>query len=347
MKKNIVVIDDSALTRRLMSDIINKTEQYQMLSTASNGEEGLKLIRQLENVHMIFLDMNMPKLGGLDVLKQMKREGITIPVVVFSAVVEHSSADTIEALSLGAIDFLKKPENILVNMESFRKKVLNILQCIDDGAEDTSVVVKEKPHHKMSGSSLGRGRLVAIACSTGGPRALHEVIPYLPKELNAPVIIVQHMPEGFTESLANRLNDISKIPVREAADGDVLENGKVYVARGGSHLRVVYSGGKHILRLGNDAPVNGLRPYANYMYESLIQSNYYEIICVVMTGMGADGTKGISMLSQEKNVYVVSQDRDSSVVYGMPRMVAQSGLSDEIVPLNKIAQVIERKTGVC
>lgn len=112
-------------------------------------------------------------------------------------------------------------------------------------------------------------------------------------------------------------------------------------------MRIVYDHGKHMIRLGQDDPVGGLRPYANYMYESLVQSNYNEIICVVLTGMGSDGTKGIGMLSQKKNVYVISQDRESCVVYGMPKMIAQSGLSDEIVPLNKIAQVIIKKTGVC
>ncbi len=347
MKKNILIIDDSALMRRIMSDIIDKTEQYQVVAAASNGEQGLQLIHQLESIHLIFLDMYMPKLNGVDVLKRMKEEHITIPVVVFSTVVERSSSDTIEALSLGAIDFIKKPENILVNMESFRRKVMNVFSFLEDGTEESSVIVKERKHPVQPENSLGRGKLVALACSTGGPKALQEVIPYLPRELDAPVLIVQHMPEGFTESLANRLNDISLISVREAADGDILENGMVYVAKGGRHMRIVYDHGKHRIQLGQDEPVGGLRPYANYMYESLVQSNYNEIICVVLTGMGADGTKGIGALSQKKNVYVISQDRESCVVYGMPKMIAQSGLSDEIVPLNKIAQVIVKKTGVC
>lgn len=347
MKKNIVIIDDSALMRRIMSDIINKTEHYQVVAAAANGEQGLQLIHQLDNIYLIFLDMYMPKLGGVDVLKQMKDENITIPVVIFSTVVERSSADTIEALSLGAIDFIKKPENILVNMEAFRKKVMHVFSFLEDSTEESSVVVKEKKNYNQPENSLGRGKLVALACSTGGPKALQEVIPYLPKELDAPVLIVQHMPEGFTASLASRLNEMSLISVQEAADGDVLENGKVYIAKGGRHLRIEYDRGKHIIRLGDDAPVTGLRPYANYMYESLVQSNYNEIICVVLTGMGSDGTKGIGMLSQKKNIYVISQDRESCVVYGMPKMIAQSGLSDEIVPLNKIAQVIIKKTGVC
>lgn len=347
MKKNIVIIDDSALMRRVLSDIINKTEQYQVIGTATNGVEGLRVLRQLSQVHLVFLDINMPQMGGVELLKEMKREKIEIPTVVFSTVAERSSAETMEALSLGAVDFLKKPENILVNVERFRKKVLNILSILERTDDEPSVIVKERVQKKSEKSQLGRGKLVAIACSTGGPRALQEVIPYLPSDLDAPVLIVQHMPEGFTASLANRLNDMSKISVKEAAEGDILENGHVYIAKGGSHMRITYERGQHVITLGHDEPVNGLRPYANYMYESLLQSNFYEIICVVLTGMGADGTKGIGMLSQEKNVYVISQDRESSTVYGMPKMIAQSGLSDEIVSLDKIAKAIINITGVC
>ncbi len=346
MKKNVMIIDDSALMRRVLSDIINQTEQYQVIYAAANGKDGLDAIHRLSQIHFIFLDINMPKMGGIELLKIMKKEGIGIPVVVFSSIAERSSAETIEALSLGAVDFLKKPENILVNRYRFQKKVLDRLSILEPNNEPP-VVVKEPVKKRREHHGMGRGKLVAIACSTGGPRALHEVIPYLPSNLDAPVLVVQHMPEGFTASLASRLNDISKIPVKEAAEGDRLENGHVYIAKGGRHLRIVQERGYHVIQLGTDDPVSGLRPYANYMYESLVQSDYYEIICVVLTGMGADGTKGIGTLSQEKNVYVISQDRESSTVYGMPKMIAQSGLSDEIVSLNKIAKAIINYTGVC
>lgn len=347
MKKNIMIIDDSALMRRVMSDIINKTEQYQVAYTANNGMEALEILRQSPQVHLIFVDINMPKMGGVELLKIMKQERIEIPTIVFSSSAERSSAETIEALSLGAVDFLKKPENILVNMGHFREKVMRVFAILERTDDEGTVIVKERTQKKRERSQIGRGKLVAIACSTGGPRALQEVIPYLPSNLDAPVLVVQHMPEGFTASLANRLDDISNISVKEAAEGDVLENGRVYIAKGGSHMRIQYERGQHVVRLGQDAPVSGLRPYANYMYESLLQSDYYEIICVVLTGMGADGTKGIGMLSQEKNVYVISQDRESSTVYGMPKMIAQSGLSDEIVSLDKVAKAIINITGVC
>lgn len=347
MKKNVMIIDDSALMRRVMSDIIDKTEQYQVAYTANNGLEALEILRQSPQLYLIFVDINMPKMGGVELLKIMKQERIEIPTIIFSSSAERSSAETIEALSLGAVDFLKKPENILINMGHFREKVMKVFAILERTDDESIVIVKERMQKKRERSHIGRGKLVAIACSTGGPRALQEVIPYLPSNLDAPVLVVQHMPEGFTASLANRLDDISNISVKEAAEGDVLENGRVYIAKGGSHMRIQYERGQHVVRLGQDDPVSGLRPYANYMYESLLQSDYYEIICVVLTGMGADGTKGIGMLSQEKNVYVISQDRESSTVYGMPKMIAQSGLSDEIVSLDKVAKAIINITGVC
>ncbi|MBQ8147672.1 MAG: chemotaxis-specific protein-glutamate methyltransferase CheB [Lachnospiraceae bacterium] len=347
MKKNIMIIDDSALMRRVLSDIINKTEQYQVAYTASNGLEALEILRKQPQIFLIFLDINMPKMGGVELLKVMRREKIEIPTVVFSTVAERSSAETIEALSLGAMDFLKKPENILINMEHFREKIMKVFAIIERSDEEPAMVIKERAPRVRTQTTMGRGKLVAIACSTGGPRALQEVIPYLPSNLDAPVLVVQHMPEGFTASLANRLNDVSKITVKEAEDGEVLRNGNVYIAKGGKHLRIRYERGQHVIELGDDEPVSGLRPFANYMYESLTQSDYYEIICVVLTGMGADGTKGIGKLSQEKNVYVISQDRESCTVYGMPKMIAQAGLSDEIVSLNKIAKSIINITGVC
>lgn len=349
MKKNIMIIDDSALMRRVLSDIINQTEQYQVICTVNNGKAGLEAIHKYPQVDLIFLDINMPVMGGVELLKEMKREKLEIPTIVFSTIAERSSAETIEALSLGAIDFLKKPENILVNMNSFRDKVYRALSILDM-SEEPVTIVKQMPRRrpKRHGQNpSGQGKLVALACSTGGPRALQEVIPLLPKNLDAPVLVVQHMPEGFTASLAHRLNDVSTISVTEAVDGEVLKKGHVYIAKGGSHMRVSYEHGQHRIQLGKDEPVSGLRPYANYMYESLIQSDYLEIICVVLTGMGADGTKGIEKLSHEKNIYVISQDQQSSTVYGMPKMVAQAGLTDEVASLDNIAKAIINITGVC
>lgn len=190
-------------------------------------------------------------------------------------------------------------------------------------------------------------KIVAIACSTGGPSALQSVIPFLPKNLDAPVLLVQHMPRGFTRSLADRLNELSQLQVKEAQEGELIEKGMVYVAMGGMHLNVVCRrDGRHVIHYSDEPAREGVKPCANYMYESLAESRYSRIVCVVMTGMGADGTAGIRKLKKEKDIYTLTQDETSCIVYGMPRCIVRAGLSDREVPLEKIAQEIVRCVGV-
>lgn len=188
---------------------------------------------------------------------------------------------------------------------------------------------------------------MALACSTGGPRALQYVIPFLPKNLDAAVLLVQHMPEGFTASLSKRLNELSRINVKEAADGDILQNGTVYIAKGGSQMRLKRAAaGTYTLSVTVEAARNGLKPCADIMYESLMDMDFDEVICVVMTGMGADGTQGIVQLNKTNKIYVIGQDEETCTVYGMPKAIAESGLVDEVLPLKQIADAITRHVGV-
>ena len=188
--------------------------------------------------------------------------------------------------------------------------------------------------------------LVVIASSTGGPKSLQQVIPKLPANLDAAVIVVQHMPSGFTNSLAERLNQLSKIQVSEANDQEILKNGHVYIAKGGRHLKVQEKNGVYRIMLTDEPPREGVRPCANYAYESLTEVSSKEIVAVVLTGMGADGTEGIRHLKEKKEIYTIAQDKDSSVVYGMPKMLTEAGLVDVSLPLSKIADEITKKLGV-
>ena len=192
-------------------------------------------------------------------------------------------------------------------------------------------------------------KLVAIACSTGGPKALHSVVPKLPANLDAPVVIVQHMPKGFTESLAERLDSISPISVREAAEGEPVRKGCVYIARAGSHLKLKRQGDR-IVFVYSDEPVReGVKPCANYMFESILDTPYDEVVCVVMTGMGADGMEGIANLLKNKrnrHITVLAQNAGTCVVYGMPRAVVSAKLADKVVPLEEIANEIITNMGV-
>lgn len=199
----------------------------------------------------------------------------------------------------------------------------------------------------MKAEEGGAGKkIVAIASSTGGPKALQVLVPLLPSNLNAPILIVQHMPAGFTKALADRLNLLSKVMVKEAEEGDILENGHAFLARGGRHMNAVRTGGRHRIHYTDEPPREGVRPCANYMYESLADCGYEEIVCAVLTGMGADGTAGIINLKKKKRVTVFAQNEETCVVYGMPRSVVLAGLVGKGLSLEQIAQEITKSVGV-
>ena len=185
-------------------------------------------------------------------------------------------------------------------------------------------------------------KLLVIVSSTGGPKALQRVVPLLPKNIPCPVLIVQHMPAGFTVSLANRLNGLSKLEVKEVEDNDIIEDSKVYIAKGGNQLRITSQGGRHKAVLSDDEGMYGLRPCADITIKSLVNSSYDEIVCVIMTGMGRDGTEGTRTLKSKKKVYTIAQDKESSTVYGMPRVIFEEGLADEVVPLDNITKAITK-----
>ena len=190
-------------------------------------------------------------------------------------------------------------------------------------------------------------KLVMIASSTGGPKALQSVIPYISKNIPAPVVIVQHMPKGFTATLASRLNDMSEIPVSEVVDNQYLENGHVYLAAGGKHLEIMQDKRGHLqFKENNSDPVNGLRPCANVTLRSIVPATLDYIVCVVLTGMGADGYLGINELKENHNIYTIAQNKETCVVYGMPRAIVEHGIANAVLPLENIANEINKKMGV-
>lgn len=344
--KKILIIDDSTLMRRVLSDIINASEKYKVTYTALNGVEGLRAIEEEPDIDIIFLDIHMPQMNGIEFLEVLNKKHIIKDIFVFSSISTEDGEDTLRALELGAIDFIKKPTNILSNKDKFRTHIFRLLDGLEEKYEKGIVIPKAKPLTSRTKKTGGEGKVIALACSTGGPKALQSIIPCLPADLNSSVLIVQHMPEEFTKSLAARLNELSKLHVKEAEDGEYVQKGTVYIAPGGKHMLVSYQGGRHHIVLNEDEPVIGLRPYANYMYNSLVQSNYEEITCVVLTGMGSDGTEGIKRLNSSKNIYVIAQDATTSTVYGMPRSIAETGLVDEVHKLSDISEAIIKRVGV-
>lgn len=363
MLKNILVVDDSALMRRVISDIINSDSRFKVKDFATNGLEALDLIIKNRFLYdAVILDINMPKLNGLELLEHLKRNKINLKIIIVSAVAKEGAQETIIALERGAFDLVTKPDNFIeAKGDTFKTRLLKILcvatECDTSDTKHELLPVRTiskattiqtgGPHKTYAGKKDKIRKLIAIACSTGGPKSLHELIPALPADLDAPVLLVQHMPRGFTNSLAQRLNEMSRITVKEAEDGDVLQKGCVYIAPGGKQMTILKSkSGQYMISTSDDPAVDGLRPNANLMYYSLEGSSYDEITCVVLTGMGSDGTKGIARLGQNNNIYVIAQDEATSVVYGMPKAVADAKLADEILPLSKIADAIIKNVGV-
>lgn len=362
MQKKVLVVDDSALMRRVLSDIINSDPRFHVSKVATNGLEAFNLlIDRNENFDVVILDINMPKMNGLELLEKLEKFKVRATVIMVSTLVKEGAAETIRALELGAFDFVTKPDSFFdVKSEKFKKNIIDCLVvatklyqteigkqlAVTKEANQSNQIYKPQERRQRIPNSHGK-KLVAIACSTGGPKALQQVIPKLIGNIGCSILIVQHMPEGFTASLANRLNEMSKITVVEGADKQVLTAGTAYIAKGGSQMRVSTSStGVSTLSVTVEPARNGLKPCADYMFESLINTDFTDITCVVLTGMGSDGTKGIKQLKQKKNIYVIAQDEATSTVYGMPKVVAQEGLVDEIVPLDQIASAIQKSLGV-
>lgn len=384
MQKKVLIVDDSALMRRVLSDIINSDPRFQVSKVAVNGLEAfLLLTQQQETYDAIILDINMPQMSGIELLEQLEQKKIKATIIIVSTLAKEGAKETIRALELGAFDFVTKPESFFeVKSDKFKNK---IIACLETATKlynynardvlkeeppkteiflkrtlspDRDKLVKNEISEKITSSSPAvsskgvtkrgtGGRLVAIACSTGGPKALQQVVPKLIGTLGCSVLIVQHMPEGFTASLASRLNEISMIKVKEAEHQEILEENTAYIAKGGSQMRVIRGEqGKEALAITQEAARNGLKPCADYMFESLADSGYTDITCVVLTGMGGDGTYGIKKLKEKKNIYVIAQDEATSTVYGMPKVVRDAGLVNEVVPLEGIAGAILKSLGV-
>ena len=353
-----MVVDDSALMRRVICDIINSDSNFEAKDFCRDGLEAYERLKTTKYDGVV-LDVNMPRMDGLELLKKLQDDKIKATVIMVSTTTTKDAETTILAMELGAVDFVTKPTNIVeAKGERFKEKLLSVLSAVLKterlvrSMKNTPVNVRKReerpvvPKRTGSAGSTG-GKIVALACSTGGPKALQSVIPYLPKNLDAPMVLVQHMPAGFTRSMAERLDEISPIHVKEAEDGELLEKGTVYIAPGGKHMEVAKaSGGGHKIVLNDMPPIGGLKPCADITYDSLTKSGYSQIVCVVLTGMGADGTKGIMELNRQKPVYVIAQNAQTCVVYGMPKAIADSGLVDEVVPLNEVAQTITKNVGV-
>lgn len=336
----VLVVDDSAFMRLTISSHLNQHPGIQIVGSARNGEEALALLPRL-NPDVITLDVEMPQMDGLTTLQRIMSTSPR-PVLMLSSLTTEGAAETIRALTLGAVDFVQKPAqkaNIQAVMDDVARKILAAA-----GARVWQAPVQqpqEAPAHAVQQAKSvrpwsARDPVVLIGASTGGPRALNMVIPHLPADLAAAVVVVQHMPAGFTRSLAERLNVSAPLYTKEAEPGELLQTGKVLLAPGGFHLTFNESG----QAVMNQTPtVHGVRPAVDVTLTSLVQRYQRRVISVILTGMGKDGTNGC-MLLHALGGRVITEDESSCVVWGMPRSVVEAGASDISAPIQKIPALI-------
>jgi two-component system, chemotaxis family, protein-glutamate methylesterase/glutaminase len=342
--RRVVVADDSRLMRRLLADALGR-QGFDVVGTAADGDEALELCRR-HRPDALTLDLHMPGLDGLGVLRAL-RDGRAepVPVVVVSAFSPAHGARAVDALAEGAFDLVAKPafgEPLDAFSAELGRKVAEAAHAGRVRRAPRRPLTRRPapapaaPRRTAAARRTASGTLVVIACSTGGPRALGELVPALPSPLAAGALVVQHMPPGFTGSLAARLDGASALGVREARHGDVLDPATVLVAPGGSHLRI---SDDRRLRLSDDAPEGGLRPRADLTIHDAARLFGRRVVLVVLTGMGKDGLDGAAAVKRAGG-RVLAEAESTCTVYGMPRAVAEAGLADRVLPLDELAGAI-------
>lgn len=349
-----LIVDDSALIRKVLSDILNEDPKIRVIGTAVNGKDGLDKVKKLRP-DVVLLDNVMPVLDGLKTLARIMKEYPT-PVIIVSALGEKAEEITLTAFEYGAVDVIEKPSGILSQSmpemaEEICRKVrtaakanLKNLECMRD-LEPWNPEKGEKKENRLREKATSVRNVLAIGASTGGPRALEKLIGSLPAEIPAAVLVVQHMPPGFTASLSKRLDEKSALRVKEAQEGDRVEEGTVLIAPGNYHMEIVRNKvnglEEEVVHLSYGPKELGSRPSVNVLFRSVAPVYGSRVISLVLTGMNCDGADGAEEI-KKMGGKVIAEARSSCVVYGMPGEIIRRNLADLVLPLNRIAEEIIR-----
>ena len=369
-KTKLLVVDDSAFMRKLISDFFSDHRHIEVIGSARNGKDAIKKIEQLKP-DVVTMDVEMPEMNGMEALKEIMQK-YPLPVIMLSSTTKRGAENTLMAMEYGAVDFVAKPsgsisldlhkikDELVRKVEEASKVTVSKLKkpfrksTVADQAirhpfnnEESKVKSLLKPTVnidipiKKTEWSKTSKKIILIGTSTGGPRALQEVITKIPANVGAPILIVQHMPAGFTKSLAARLDQLSEIHVKEAEQGDLLQKGTAYIAPGGYHLKLRKVGSSFAVVLDNQEPPRaGHRPSVDVMFEDVSQYSEFDKIAVIMTGMGYDGSKGLVSLKKTGNVMAIAESAETCIVYGMPKAAVETQLVDEVADVDDIAQTI-------
>ena len=340
----VLVVDDSVVVRRILRDVLAADLALEVVGVAANGRIGLAMVEQL-SPDVITLDVEMPEMDGLEVLRQLQVSYPKIPVIMFSTLTQRGAVETLDALALGARDYVTKPSNVgsvTTGMERIREDLIPKIKAL---CGEPRIITRFRPQLDLcSPRKIPSGPLeiVAIGTSTGGPNALSEVLPQLPADFPVPVVVVQHMPPTFTKFLADRLDANCPLRVMEAGMDQVLTPGTIWIAAGDFHVSAYAEGTKRRLRSHRGPPENSCRPAVDVLFRSVAETYRSHALAVVMTGMGQDGLRGAEELHRG-GAQIIAQDELTSVVWGMPGFVAQAGIADKVLPLPQIASEIVRR----
>jgi two-component system chemotaxis response regulator CheB len=341
-KIRVLVVDDSALMRKLIPQVLHRDPNIEVVGTAMDGEMGLKKISEL-HPHVVTLDLDMPRMDGIEMLRQITRKH-HVPVIVFSAQTDRSASITLKALSLGAFDFVTKPQDAASGrIEHIAAEfALKIKVAAASGAPKMIITVPSAKRRERKSTAMPNwpSRVVAIGISTGGPNALQYLFSQLPEDFPGCLLVVQHMPEGFTDMFARRLDESSAIEVKEAQSGDLLLAGRALICPGNRHMKVRRMEHGNIAILADQPRVNGHRPSVDVLFQSVAQEFGSNAIAVLMTGMGDDGAVRTS------GGLTLVQSPDSCVVDSMPRSAIERGFASRVVSLSNLSGVLQSKCAV-
>lgn len=340
----ILVVDDSVVIRKLLSETLAREEQFEVVGSAGDGRIALSKIDHLKP-DLVTLDVEMPVMNGLETLAELRKAHPGLPVIMFSTLTEHGALATLEALSLGASDYATKPSNTgnpALAIDAIRAELIPKINALCPGERRKASLMPPPLRIAPRPPIAGPIELVAIGTSTGGPNALAEVLPYIPKDMPVPIVVVQHMPPVFTRLLAERLASQAEIPVAEGIAGEELFPGRAWIAPGNYHMTVARTGLRSILNLDQRPPEHSCRPAVDVMFRSVAEVFKARALGVIMTGMGSDGVLGARCI-REAGGQVIIQDEASSVVWGMPGLVYAAGQADGVYPLAQLAHEITRR----
>lgn len=336
----VLVVDDSALMRKLIPQIIESDNSIEVVGTAMDGSFGLKKIEELKP-QVVTLDLEMPGMNGIDMLKQVMRKVFPVPVIVVSSHSTEGASITMKALGLGAFDFVAKPKDVSTRMPEIAAELIAKIKA---ASQSKGVVVKPlaggRPMPKAPlATAQAPSRIVAIGVSTGGPNALQYVFSQLPADFPGTIVVVQHMPENFTEMFARRLDESCALRVKEAQSGDLLVPGRVLICPGSRHLKVKRLPLGNVALLSDEPRIRGHRPSADVLFRSVAEEFGPQSLAVIMTGMGDDGAEGLGAVRSAGGM-TVAQSEQSCVVFGMPKAAIDRGYATRVVDLDAMASTL-------